>query len=898
MAKYSQALMSDESELPVTRSEVASAHNDLLYSAETENTRLTSAPEPPADFREPTPTESDEGVHREPSKLVLSFNKKRILSNRRVDTSDESDSDFDKEYQDEEYQDEEYQDEEYQDEDHHSEKEIEESNSVPPVTPNHSEYTTEVSAPVAPDTPVLAVPIINVSHDDSYDGTSVPIPGIKVEHYEDVCPDATHTSDVTVHDTAYPSQPDSIPDINSSPVIPVTHSTFDEESDEEAYYNTGAYLVETEESSPTKASTMARKPPAKLVLSLDEDRMGSTISETPEYDISHSEESKDDFQKNFNSALHGSYDDDSALAGDQDANSALHDDYDQNATYNTYDYDAESLSDSRYSFESENHAYDSELVATKEVSRSSVATTDSQARNDMLFDSDDDIADIQEVLASADVTPSLETRPGKSATMTRIDDLLYDIENFTMDSTEMALREAGSISTDGVYESIEPSPVEPLSFGEGPFRNSSPSLDPRVHTPPSNPLATVSTPSLDPRELVSRASTVRKPPPAIKILQGELPLSMISPALSETSLKSQDYSNIASAMDDYLDGQSIAESRLSRNSSSGSLSTGRLSLSSSRPRDSMISDLKVPGVEPEAFDTFSNSLRPNLNRNSTTNTLGTMNFGGWNPDTGVYRDAFMLNNGDESVISAMSRSSSMKSQGSTKTIDGDMALAMKPTTLLGHNSKNMSATSEGGKKSQRYSSLLADMELPDETPLAEKVRTASVATTTSVSTAASNTSTTSGYDSTFLGDHPRMNSVVSSATEHSSIVAYKPSQAAYNLPQILSISNNQELKLKKLREALAIETAVNTGLGDWLTCAMRNDHGSKTTDLAIGKFASEAFKNANITEIHRTHTLITPSNIKQKLASGTSDIRGKVGEKGSNFAKGLFSKTKKIMRSN
>ena len=402
-----------------------------------------------------------------------------------------------------------------------------------------------------------------------------------------------------------------------------------------------------------------------------------------------------------------------------------------------------------------------------------------------------------------------------------------------------------------------------------------------------------------------------------------------------TELMSVDYSNIADAVSGYMsDGrpeslrkelfvnpiveddsspeadeehdQSDLESRdLHPVVSSGSLSTGKLSLASS--------------IQPSK-----NESKEDVSRRVSTSTI---NMGGWKPNTNNYRDQFINDIDNESVVnfnaqgndgyrqftnlrnslggsgfdSVAETQSNASSLSIPETIDAALpsiqedddhdssfgksteeAAPEESSTFESHstfdtvfkphdhvqNFKELltptSSSAELPREKQRYSSLLGDSSTLDDAstrkPSTEIVDSESDATVAAVG---------------------------SPVSEPSTVIRKKSLQKPlYNWNNIISKSQPID-RIALFKEALKKENEYDSGLREWLQEALKQVENSP--NMHIGKIASQAYQNAPHNELRR-HT---------SLRSKVSSVRDKVetsGLQASTLGKRFLNRGKKLMK--
>lgn len=402
-----------------------------------------------------------------------------------------------------------------------------------------------------------------------------------------------------------------------------------------------------------------------------------------------------------------------------------------------------------------------------------------------------------------------------------------------------------------------------------------------------------------------------------------------------TELMSVDYSNIADAVSGYMSDSRTASLRKDRlvnpiveddNSpeadeehdqsdlesrdlhpvvSSGSLSTGRLSLASS--------------IQPSK-----NESKEDVSRRVSTSTI---NMGGWKPNTNNYRDQFINDIDNESVVnfnaqgndgyrqftnlrnslgasgfeSVAETQSNASSLSIPETIDAalpsiqedddhDSSFAKSTEEPTPEESSNFeshstfetvfkphdhvqnfkelltptSSSTEMPREKQRYSSLLGDSSTLDDAstrkPSTEIADSASDATVAAAGSAVSEPSTAT--------------------------LRKKSLQPLYNWNNIISKSQPID-RIALFKDALKKENEHDSGLREWLQEALKQVENSP--NMHIGKIASQAYQNAPHNELRR-HT---------SLRSKVSSVRDKVetsGLQASTLGKRFLNRGKKLMK--
>lgn len=146
-------------------------------------------------------------------------------------------------------------------------------------------------------------------------------------------------------------------------------------------------------------------------------------------------------------------------------------------------------------------------------------------------------------------------------------------------------------------------------------------------------------------ELSGHKPSIRKPPPSIPPSLGK------SPNSNRNELVSVDYANIADAVSGYIDDNEKNKMRDSlavekpnfdfeKNASTGSLSTGKLSIDTNNSNKS----------NNQTNEQNKNESDGDIARRMSTMSQSTFSMGSWQPNTGNFRDQFINDNDNESQI--------------------------------------------------------------------------------------------------------------------------------------------------------------------------------------------------------------------------------------------------------
>lgn len=421
-------------------------------------------------------------------------------------------------------------------------------------------------------------------------------------------------------------------------------------------------------------------------------------------------------------------------------------------------------------------------------------------------------------------------------------------------------------------------------------------------------------------------------------------------ATDRNKLVSVDYANIADAVSGYLvessikeegqEDQEVQESQAETNSSghrsfdmneikpvksTGSLSTASQSISSGHN----VKDLKdpTPGLEAKGDSRSDHAAEgendeEDITRRDSVMTTNTFNMGNWVPNPSKFRDQFINTNDNESSFnfnldsdtgsvyskfvkkkgpqtSALETISNASSLSVPDTIDVPLPSIMEdpdnvddstdsfrdssleyPSSSLNEKSHRNSVfqddealmkskSSVQSTPTQRYSSLLST----DEKDMSkEGLRVVSDETTGDKSKLDSKRNIT---PSSFSSTLTRVKSAGKSQN--------KPT---YNWKTIMSASQPID-RLNMLRDALEQEKNYNTGLQDWLVETLKLSESS--SNIHIGKIATEAYKNASHTDVRRHISIRSKvSFVKDKVETS--------GLQASTFGKKFFHRGKKFVK--
>lgn len=346
----------------------------------------------------------------------------------------------------------------------------------------------------------------------------------------------------------------------------------------------------------------------------------------------------------------------------------------------------------------------------------------------------------------------------------------------------------------------------------------------------------------------------------------------------------------------------------------------------------------IPAQSPTASQFIGHSngdFRPptlgESSRRVLTMSTGTFNMGGWDPSTNNFRDQFINDNDNESAINfnvlllhkddyekfTNSRSSLGQETYNTSdlsipgTIDAQLPSILESpdfgdsSEVLSKLISNMDsvlgkhdygptfreerltpATTNIEGVQQKYSSLLSSS---TNATLLESVDSP-LGASSDLTRATSDSS--AGSENTIQAGDSKVGSVSSAQTEKP---LYVPKQKQQNQTypvsdwkKIMATSQPRD-RISLLKEALASESAYNSGLQNWLHETLKlSENGS---NMHIGRIASQAYQNAQHNDIRRHNSLRSKvSNVKDKV-----EISGLLAS--SFFGKRLLNKGKKLMKS-
>lgn len=525
--------------------------------------------------------------------------------------------------------------------------------------------------------------------------------------------------------------------------------------------------------------------------------------------------------------------------------------------------------------------------------------------------------------SSARATPQLQQKEiGKTET---IDSLIKDLEVATVDSSSKKDERGLLPKLDSIHDFDIPD-FQDVSFSKYD------DFEDEVTTPIA-PLS-IDEAKKGHEEYVSelnvRKKSIRKPPETRK------------------NLVSEDYSNIADAVSGYINGDvesnnnnmevigelTVAEedqefspeqplklTELRPVASTGSLSTGRISIDNS----SQLGD-----GNPVARDDNDNE-KEDISRRISTMSTGTLNMGGWKPNTNNFRDQFINDNDNESfnfdpikqdenfkkftkvrTVSEISTGSNGSTTSIPDTIDAELpridedddnnddTTTDEPVQALEGTNSNF--TTDTVLLEHPHSTLFKEETLTpgasrDNLGKAEDQRQKYNSLITQDPETGVDRRIAS--DDTYINDNTSKEDAKKNESELSSIEPKKTVSTPLSHPavphnypvfdwkKIMSISQPQD-RIAALKDALQKESDYDTGLQTWLQEALKQSQVS--SNIHIGRIASEAYQNATHSEIRRHTSIRSRVSIVKDKVEGTGLLASSLGKK-------FFSKGRKLMKS-
>ncbi|EGW30728.1 uncharacterized protein SPAPADRAFT_51937 [Spathaspora passalidarum NRRL Y-27907] len=455
-----------------------------------------------------------------------------------------------------------------------------------------------------------------------------------------------------------------------------------------------------------------------------------------------------------------------------------------------------------------------------------------------------------------------------------IDELIKDIHASTIDQSESSSNLARD-SSFGIYASYinysnddQTSPIRPLSTARleehGEYMNTLSSRKPSVRKPPMVKSDTLDSSKL--REIIS-------------------PLEQ-SESVSDRSAHEEDELR-------------PEESGLHASASTGSLSTGKLSVEPDNK------DLSNGDIERDMFAPPA-PLKTDSRRVSTISNA-TFNLGGWTPNTDNFRNQFVNYNDDNSIREEEEEEekSNTSSISVPETVDASLpkvdetideeddepdvyspspvneTQSMNPTIMT-------STTVDSVLKEHQYSQPLFKEEKltpgastdnlpPKYTSMLSPKEEKQFLSPTKENNRLSDISAVSTET-----DSQRKS--VSSGLSAETVPTFVPAKyPVYDWKKITAISQPID-RIAALKDAQQKEAEYDTGLQNWLMATLKQVDPDQ--HIHIGKIATDAYQNAAHSEIRRHGSILSKVSIVKDT-----------GAHASNFGKKLFSRSKKFMRS-
>ncbi|CCE73152.1 Piso0_000173 [Millerozyma farinosa CBS 7064] len=415
-------------------------------------------------------------------------------------------------------------------------------------------------------------------------------------------------------------------------------------------------------------------------------------------------------------------------------------------------------------------------------------------------------------------------------------------------------------------------------------------------------------------------------------------------AINRNKLVSVDYANIADAVSGYLVDPSIKEegeeghaetnssgrrsfdmNEIKPVKSTGSLSTASQSISSG-PN---VRDLKDPssgsstkGDNRSDHTAEGENDEEDITRRDSVMTTNTFNMGNWVPNPSTFRDQFINTNDNESSFnfnldsdagsvyskfvkkkgppaSALETISNASSLSVPDTIDVPLPSIMEDPDNVDDSTDSFKdssleyPSSSLNEKSHRNSVFQEDdtlMKSRSSTQITPTQRYSSLLTTDEKDLSKEGLRVVS--DET-AGDKSKLDakrnitpSSFSSTLTRVKSAGRSQNKPTYNWKTIMSASQPID-RLNKLRDALEQEYNYNSGLQDWLVETLKSSESS--SNIHIGKIATEAYKNASHTDVRRHISLRSKvSFVKDKVETS--------GLQASTFGKKFFHRGKKFVK--
>lgn len=335
---------------------------------------------------------------------------------------------------------------------------------------------------------------------------------------------------------------------------------------------------------------------------------------------------------------------------------------------------------------------------------------------------------------------------------------------------------------------------------------------------------------------------------------------------SETHLGGPSDSDLDRELEARSDSSSIStdNERLAPITSTGSLSTGKMSFDGASVHAAPVDD--------------------EISRRASTMSQQTLAFGNWKPNTGMFRDKFVTDNDTESHMNMSifnndanySRFTGLKDDTDSKSVLSVPETVDAYMPSIRESASDEDETPESDKLDSK-TSVLKDHEYASprfEEGGASLEQLQEDTTLESKDLDAANTSNVSG----------------GTTIAESTTSLTKPLRQPYPVfdwKKIMSISQPVD-RINALRKAKIDEMAYDTGLNYWLTETLKLSEVS--SNIQIGKIASQAYQNAQHSDIRR-HTSIRSrvSLVKDKMETG--------GMQASSLGRKFLSRGKKLMKS-
>lgn len=478
-------------------------------------------------------------------------------------------------------------------------------------------------------------------------------------------------------------------------------------------------------------------------------------------------------------------------------------------------------------------------------------------------------------------------------------------ETLNRTNVDSILEQHTTDDTEG-QNSQPPTPVAPLSYSEAKRGHESFVQDLSGHRP-----------------------SIRKPPPAKdKQLESASSADAVQVGGYDDQNSIQNSFNFSNKNEpsngDELRPSTFEDNELKPVVSSGSLSTGKLSVAtSSHDAQSIRSDKEPVPLEKNNND--------DVSRRMSTMTNNTFSLGAWKPNTGSYRDQFINDNDNESQFSfnpsldsGYSKFTNVRDASGASFVEtsSNASSLSVPETIdiaLPRIAEDNAEDSEDDQMDDKHKDLqplptnttsdtvLKDHEYPQPVFKEERMTphgsldnvpfdrsqdgSLDVPNTDGSSDDMTEVRNSVVSDSTVISDkdsgEKRLVSNATDATDISKRSYIQAPRPKYNWKQIMSTSQPID-RIRLLKEALEMESVYDTGLLNWLHETLKLSEN--TSNMHVGKIASEAYQNAAHQDIRRHGT----------IRSKVSIVKDKVETSGltaSSLGKRFFSKGRKLMKS-